>query len=178
MKQSRVSLGSSHFVSLLLAVPIAAAISVAGCGSSSSGSPGSGGGADAGAAGEPSATGGGGEGGVVTEPASGGEGGAQVTTEQEMFDALGVDTTPSPRTFTDDTGSHELGPDYNPLGRGVRSLQPHVEVYFAGRGLAGSTANQLLLDGSGVNLAKTELPIDDAADSWAATCSPNPCRWI
>jgi hypothetical protein len=85
-----------------------------------------------------------------------------------MFDALGVDTTPTPRTYTDATGTHDVPASYNPLGRGVKSLQPHVEVYFAGRGLTGTTTNQLLLDGSGADLAKTPLAIDDPADSWAA----------
>ena len=156
---------------LVLALPVAAAFCSAACGSSGSSSPGSvAGTAEAGAAGE-AATGG--EGGASGEAGASGEGGVSgetgggATTEQEMFDALGIDTTPSPRTFTDETGTHDLAASYNPLGRGVKSLQPQVEVYFAGRSFGTSTANQFLLDSAGQAPAKTLLQLTDAADSWA-----------
>ena len=145
-------------VVLMLAAPVGGAFGTAGCGSSGSSSPGGAGTAEAGAAGEPALAG---------EGGASGEGGARSMTEQEMFDALGIDTTPSPRTFTDETGTHDLPASYNPLGRGVKSLQPQVEVYFAGRSFGSSTANQFLLDSTGLGPAKKLLPLTDAADSWA-----------
>jgi len=64
-----------------------------------------------------------------------------------MFDALGVDTAVTPRTYTDRQGAtRTLASSYNPLGRGVRALQPIPEIYLAGRGIGGNNVNQMLLD--------------------------------
>ncbi|HKO50182.1 MAG TPA: hypothetical protein VJV79_20770 [Polyangiaceae bacterium] len=170
MKQRRVKNSSwgRSLVALALATVCGATLSVAGCGSSNSGAAVAGAGAggeagasDAGAAGVML------EGGAAGEGAAG-EGGAPTLTEQGMFDALGIDTAASPRTYVDaNEKTHTLDDGYNPLGRGTRSLQPRVELYVAGRTLGTSTANQFLLDSAGINPAKKALPITDAADSWA-----------
>ena len=166
MKQRSVKVGSwgRGLVVLALAAACGAALSVSGCGSSSSGGAtagvagvaGEAGATDGGAAGEP----------TIPEGGAAGEVGAPTLTEEEMFGALGVDTTPSPRTYVDRKGKkHTLGDGYNPLGRGVRSLQPQAELYVAG--LKFGTANQGLFDSSGINPAKKALTISDAADTWA-----------
>ena len=160
---------SRSLILLLVALPCVAALSVTACGNSNS-SPGAAGASDAGAAGAADVAEGGApnsEGGAGGDAGASGEGGAATLTEQGMFDALGVDTTQSPRTYTDDTGTHELGTGYNPLGRGVKSLQPRVELYFAGRSFGASTANQFLLDSVGMSPARKRLELTDAADSWA-----------
>ena len=163
---------SRGLVLLILGVPCAVALCVSGCGSSSSAGGEAGAAAaasaDAGASGDANSSAAGAAGVVDTAGAGGsaGEGGA--LDERGMFGALGVDITTSPRTYQDSNGKvHPLGDDYNPLGRGVKSLQPQAEVYLAGLSFADSTANQFLLDSAGVNPAKKALPITDGADTWA-----------
>jgi hypothetical protein len=89
-----------------------------------------------------------------------------------MFDALGIDTTVTPRTYVDRAGnSQTLAGSYNPLGRGVRTLHALTEFYLAGRGVGGAHANQMLLDDfkhAPVTLAAPPAPlaIDDRAETW------------
>lgn len=147
---------------LCVAVPCAVALALTpGCGSSSSS------GATAGASNEAGAAGASDPGQAGDAGEAGEAGGALVAaTEEEMFGALGVDTRRTPRTYVgSDDETHELGDDYNPLGRGVKSLQPISEIYFAGRTLTGKTGNQFLLDELP---GKKPLELTDSADSWSS----------
>jgi hypothetical protein len=109
---------------------------------------------------------------ACSAPPGGGDAGTDAgplpATEREMFDALGVSTAVTPRTYVDRLGArHTLDAGYNPLGRGVRVFQPLAEVYLAGRGVADTGhPNQLLLD-DGKNAALgTPLALQDASESW------------
>jgi len=90
--------------------------------------------------------------------------------ELHMFQALGVDTTTSARTYTDENGTAKTLPSsYNPLGRGTKSLHPITEIYVAGRSF-GSTANQFLVDDLKNNPTPKTLPLANMAgttDAWA-----------
>ncbi|MEI9938455.1 MAG: VCBS repeat-containing protein [Pseudomonadota bacterium] len=161
-----------HFAWLALIVLGASALGAAACGSSDGATGGNVAGAageagftdEAGSAGEAGAGGASGESG---EGGEGGEGGA--LSEGQMFAALGVDTTATPRTYVDRQGTkHALGDDYNPLGRGTKSLRPLSEIYVAGRSLAGSTANQFLLDDLYNTSDQTPLSSIDKTDTWTA----------
>jgi len=94
------------------------------------------------------------------------------TTEQGMFDSLGIDTKATPRTYTDRQGTpRTLGEGYNPLGRGVRTLQRIPEIYLAGRGIGGNFTRQMLLDDLKnkpimAPLPPTPMTLSDPMDGW------------
>jgi hypothetical protein len=146
-------------------------VAAAGCGSSSPAGSNDGGGGKGGKDGAAGSDGGAG----IDAPAATGDGGpetgdggpeAGMLTEQGMFNALGVDTAKSPRTYTDrKMAVHTLGDKYNPLGRGTRSLRPLSEIYLAGRTLMGKTGNQFLLD-DGKNAATQTALTVSGADTW------------
>ena len=87
-----------------------------------------------------------------------------------MFHKLGVDTTVTPRTYVDDNGvTQTLRDSYNPLGVGLKTLNPLSEIYIAGRGTDATHPNQVLFDdwfNSGKKLPLTPLPLTDDDESW------------
>jgi hypothetical protein len=92
----------------------------------------------------------------------------KATTDKQMFDALGVDTTTSSRTYVDGAGATQtLTDSYNPLGTGVRTLHPLSEIYVAGRGVAGHPS-QVLLDDLKNGPTPTPLALTDADETWTA----------
>jgi hypothetical protein len=94
------------------------------------------------------------------------------TTDKGMFDALGIDTTSTPRTYVDHDGrTQTLANGYNPLGSGVRTLHALSELYIAGRGIGGAHANQMLLDDfkhapTTIAAPPNPLAVDDHAETW------------
>jgi hypothetical protein len=94
---------------------------------------------------------------------------AKPTGEQGMFTSLGVDTTTSARTYVDQNGATQTLPDsYNPLGVGIKTLEPLMEIYIGGRGVSGNP-NEVLFDDLKNSPTPTPLPLDSGGDeSWTA----------